>query len=547
MRTIRHRLVYAAAIATGVVWFGTCLQYDSLQRERHRFAEVRRDLREARALGALSMVLARERGRTRSVTVGIASSGSAADEVRDARRRVDAELALARSQPPQGPALRAQIDTARAMVDRGGEDLESSFVAYTAIITALNVRASRRLAAGMLALGLPFEHLSATRDVVEHARRCRGLVLRALTARALAPETWQLIRSEHLLAEDARDRAVIASPPDAHGAAVSLGTGEPHWRAWAAEWRALEADPQAYVQRASRDVWWRVASASVDVLERTLDAEINAAVRTAEGQIAAIQRRVYGAVAAMTLLGLISLALLLSAVVRVVRGLGGLVNGISNVVDRRDLAARVPVEAADEFGEIGTSVNLLVGTLAGLMAERDAQAETDALTHVMNRKGLDRILAERTASTHGAPEPFGLLVLDIDHFKKINDEFGHLRGDAVLAGVAGVARRVLRAHDVLGRWGGEEFVVVLSGGAEVDLHASAEKLRAAIASADVGLGRPVTVSIGACMWRPNVSLHEAFEAADGALYRAKSQGRNRCVVLSRVLPRRRSRLSFVPA
>jgi diguanylate cyclase (GGDEF)-like protein len=109
-------------------------------------------------------------------------------------------------------------------------------------------------------------------------------------------------------------------------------------------------------------------------------------------------------------------------------------------------------------------------------------------------------------------------------------EHGHLQGDLVLADTARTLREGTRPEDVVGRWGGEEFLVILSGGESQDVLAAAEKIRERIAQADSPLGRPVTVSIGGAMWRPGMAINDVLGAADEALYEAKRGGRNRSVV-----------------
>jgi len=528
--TIRHRLVFAAALATVAVWFGIYLQYGSLQQEQRRIAEVRSDLRDTSALGVLAVALARERGRTQSLLAAVDEAGTRRTEVNELRARVDARTQLMMGLFPPDSLLRTQLAGVRQAVDQQRTGMDASFSTYSAMIADVNVLASRRLASGMLRLGLPFEHVNAMRDAVERLGRCRGLLNGALASRRLPPPLLQTLHDERLLAEDALQRAVVLAPAGLDADAARAGLDGQRWKDWDREWQALQTNPQDYVQRTSTEHWWAIATAAIDALQSQLDQAVETGTSAAEAQISSIQNRVYWTVAAMVVLGLASVGLLLSTVVRVVQGLGRLVGGIESVTEKRDLGGRIPIRNGDEFGQIGTSVNNLVGTIEELMAEREAQAELDGLTRVLNRSGLDRHLAARANPSRRTPEPFGLLLLDIDHFKRVNDEFGHLQGDSVLAGVARVALQSVRPDDVVGRWGGEEFVVILAGGGELDLQKAADKVRVAIASADLGLGRSVTASIGACLWRYGMDVPEAFKRADEALYQAKSEGRNRCVV-----------------
>jgi diguanylate cyclase (GGDEF)-like protein len=153
-------------------------------------------------------------------------------------------------------------------------------------------------------------------------------------------------------------------------------------------------------------------------------------------------------------------------------------------------------------------------------------ATHDALTGLLNRVGLARLRTLPDARRQVEEDPYVLAVLDIDHFKKINDQHGHLFGDRALCAVADALSRSVRGTDIAVRYGGEEFLVVLpntrlDGGAEI-----AERIRAQVQALDLPV--PVTVSIGIADGDPGRDRPEAvFERADQALYRAKKSGRNR--------------------
>jgi diguanylate cyclase (GGDEF)-like protein len=131
---------------------------------------------------------------------------------------------------------------------------------------------------------------------------------------------------------------------------------------------------------------------------------------------------------------------------------------------------------------------------------------------------------------------FSVLLLDLDHFKQVNDSYGHPAGDAVLKAVAERPSHCLRPDDVLGRFGGEEFIVVLPGTKLVDAAAVGERIRRAIEAEPVrhdGLNIVVTASIGAAQGREDATTaNEVVRDADRALFEAKAAGRNRLVVAS---------------
>ena len=154
-------------------------------------------------------------------------------------------------------------------------------------------------------------------------------------------------------------------------------------------------------------------------------------------------------------------------------------------------------------------------------------ATTDALTGVWNRRHFKQVVVAEIQREGRYGEPLSLLLFDIDHFKAINDTHGHLVGDQVLIGLCHRVREHLRGVDVLARWGGEEFVVLLPHCDGPQAQRLAEKLRALIAAEPFpGAGR-VTSSFGVAEFRPPESADAWLNRADDALYQAKSAGRNR--------------------
>lgn len=161
-------------------------------------------------------------------------------------------------------------------------------------------------------------------------------------------------------------------------------------------------------------------------------------------------------------------------------------------------------------------------------------ANVDPLTHVANRNGVERFADVEMRVAEETHRPLSMLMLDIDHFKKVNDTFGHLVGDLVLQEATRIWSTGLRANDLLGRFGGEEFLAICPG---LDLEAAgqvAERLRTAVGALRLSAIDPdlsITVSIGVAQYVPGESRNAWIERADRALYTAKEKGRN-CVVLS---------------
>jgi diguanylate cyclase (GGDEF)-like protein len=181
--------------------------------------------------------------------------------------------------------------------------------------------------------------------------------------------------------------------------------------------------------------------------------------------------------------------------------------------------------------------NALVHENAELLARQDP------LTGCTNRRGGQEVLHDAFAHARAIRSPLGLLMIDLDHFKSVNDRYGHQAGDAVLITAAAAARSCLRSTDTLVRHGGEEFLAILAGIAPEQLPIVAERVRETIAAAvsDTDRGRiRVTASIGAARLDATagpagappapVSAEQLLDEADRALYAAKAQGRDRVLL-----------------
>ncbi|MGM0983991.1 MAG: diguanylate cyclase domain-containing protein [Pseudomonadota bacterium] len=161
--------------------------------------------------------------------------------------------------------------------------------------------------------------------------------------------------------------------------------------------------------------------------------------------------------------------------------------------------------------------------------ELEAVATRDVLTGLMNRRGMQQWLEEQILRASRERSHFGLLWLDIDRFKELNDGLGHASGDQALVRVAEALSDGLRPYDRASRWGGDEFLVILSPCDAPTLRGVAERLRHAVAEIEVE-GVPVTISVGACLANPGEDLDLLLKRADEALYQAKADGRNQARV-----------------
>ena len=157
-------------------------------------------------------------------------------------------------------------------------------------------------------------------------------------------------------------------------------------------------------------------------------------------------------------------------------------------------------------------------------------AATDPLTGLYNRRSLLNMAEQVLAQAGRAGQNTALVLADIDHFKAINDQYGHEAGDRVLVNIGTLLSQTCRAQDIVARWGGEEFLVLLPDTDAAAAWILAERVRKAVTAQPLApQGAPITatLSLGVAVVHANEPLASAIARADGALYRSKEQGRNR--------------------
>ena len=184
----------------------------------------------------------------------------------------------------------------------------------------------------------------------------------------------------------------------------------------------------------------------------------------------------------------------------------------------------------------GTGLATVLLLAADLAQQLHRTARIDPLTEVLNRRGFDEAAQRLMAQARRKHRPMSVLIFDLDHFKAVNDNFGHAGGDRVLRAVADCVRAHCRAGDTLGRLGGEEFAILADNMAPLDAMMAAERIRGELAELSIlPDGSGVTASFGVAPVFPDSVLADAIARADKALYRAKAGGRNRaCLYISAV-------------
>lgn len=203
-------------------------------------------------------------------------------------------------------------------------------------------------------------------------------------------------------------------------------------------------------------------------------------------------------------------------------------------IGRFVLAPRAPEHKKDP-ALVNTIARELGGALrmATLVEESRSLATTDALTGLLNRRAFLETTGRELARTKRYSDQLVVILLDVDHFKVINDRRGHAAGDAVLSALGRLLHSTLRTCDIVARWGGEEFVLLLPStsldGGEQAAERLRERLAASVIKDSSGESIPVTASFGVAAYRNGETLEQVVDRADRAMYLAKSGGRNRVV------------------
>jgi len=197
------------------------------------------------------------------------------------------------------------------------------------------------------------------------------------------------------------------------------------------------------------------------------------------------------------------------------------------------------VDASHEFAknllvvlsERVRSHNRVIADSYGELRKFERHARTDALTSLQNRHSMEESFEREITRCEKDEMPISLIMIDVDNFKRFNDQFGHIAGDRALSAVASILRHQFRPRDVLVRFGGDEFAVLLP---EVDGHmamAIADRVRVSVSGktgdgSDSMIRIPIEISMGVAQLEPKGTLNSLIRAADAALYRAKHAGRN---------------------
>lgn len=289
----------------------------------------------------------------------------------------------------------------------------------------------------------------------------------------------------------------------------------------------LRRGPQATWNR-SNALWWADATRVIENFKAMEDRLYADLFQATERAITDKEQELGRYGAASIGLGLLVALLTALTILRILRALGVLITTLDDVIRSENYSIRISGESPkDEFGRISLSLNNLLDFTDTLISDKEKLASTDLLTGVMNRRHFMEEAAREVIRADRYRSHFALIFIDIDYFKRINDNYGHAVGDAVLIHFVRVLKRGLREADQLARWGGEEFVILAP---EADLEQGyqlADKLCAEVSCSFFPGSGKVTCSMGVAEWRTGESFDALCQRADAALYQAKEFGRNR--------------------
>jgi diguanylate cyclase (GGDEF)-like protein len=265
------------------------------------------------------------------------------------------------------------------------------------------------------------------------------------------------------------------------------------------------------------------------MIQDDIDADVKGAQADADRAVGRVEQLVARAAAWIAALGACTIALGLFAgllVNDVLRHLGFAV-GHARRIAAGDLDKVIAVKRSDEPGQLLAALEQMRGELKKQQSALERLATIDTLTGLPNRRRLEEASQLQMARVRRYGEKLSVIMIDVDKFKSVNDTHGHQAGDLVLQNVARVLAETVRESDFVGRWGGEEFMVLCPATRRNDAAIVAEKLRAAIAAHEFPIVGSKTASFGVAELTADEPLDHAVERADTALYRAKENGRNR--------------------
>ncbi|HLO64654.1 MAG TPA: diguanylate cyclase [Azonexus sp.] len=279
------------------------------------------------------------------------------------------------------------------------------------------------------------------------------------------------------------------------------------------------------------EAWWERSTQVIDALkalEESLFAQLAAETRDKDSRQKTVMLWMSGGMFAMLI---ILVGFVTTTITLMMRDLRELSTALDQIVEKENYAIRLKDRGGrNELSHAFQLFNRLLEFTDRLIREKETLASMDTLTGVMNRRAFLKYAQREITRATRYGHDLSLVFLDIDHFKRINDTYGHAAGDEVLKRFADTVKTRSRDTDLLARWGGEEFIIMTPDTGSAGAQKFAESIREWIAAAEFpGVGH-VACSLGVAQWKPGESVEAVCSRADAALYEAKESGRNRVCV-----------------
>ncbi|WP_158089613.1 diguanylate cyclase [Magnetofaba australis] len=284
------------------------------------------------------------------------------------------------------------------------------------------------------------------------------------------------------------------------------------------------------VEQTSTVLWWGQASLAIDAM-KGLETELLDQLQAELEQDIAKQWRLLR-MFIMLAVGLLvaAIGLTVHTVVRVLRALSVLIQSLNRIMQTENFGVRLPLTKSDEFDRINLSINALLSYTEKILQQKETLANTDLLTGLPNRSAVGEMATKEIMRDDRYGEGCAVIFCDIDHFKQVNDRYGHDVGDDVLKRFGALLLESVRGTDTPGRWGGEEFLIIVPSKSVEEMRRFAEKLRQRVAEMQAPPIKQVTASFGVALRQGKEPFDSLCQRADEALYEAKTSGRNRVCV-----------------
>ena len=519
--TLRHKILLLGVMALAGMFVALWLQYRSYSAQSQAIEFVARNVKTVSALSNAAHELQKERGLT-TIQRSNADSKALAEQI----GHTDAVLSKLSGTNIHIPNLDESLARLRGMAVAATTERLTIRDGYTNLLQSLIDEMDRLTSEPEAAVAKTninaHIHLVTAKEYLGQIRATLGYWIEHKTNDPVV--LFSLIRLKSLYDEELRKFRMQAAPGLNDAFAVTF-SGQETERTMAILTQLVATGklPQALGVQA----WWSTVTSAIDRLKVVEDRSLDLIEQKAEGELAQLRNAMRFGVISILAAGLVVFSLAVSATISLLRALDRALASMERIASSQDFHLRIPADSPDEIGYLFRNFNQLLDIAERLLTEKDYLASTDSLTGISNRLEFSKVLRDETDRKRRHETPMALILLDVDHFKHINDSYGHNTGDEVLKTLTRLIGSGIRHTDFFARCGGEEFVLLLrDDGSDVAM-AAAEKLRIQIASANFPAVGKVTCSFGVTAWEHDDTPATFVARADKALYASKRAGRNR--------------------